>query len=170
MLGWLDARNNSSFGALSWSGNALSFSVTQNSAANGLQALVPRVVNGAVLNGITRNGSPITFTTEIIKGVSYAVVSALSGAYVASFAPDTTPPTVISHSPNTGTTGVSQAALLTATFSEDMDPATIGTSTFELRGPGNTLVTATVTYNADLEPRRWTPALIYWAQQAIQRP
>ena len=147
MLAWLDGRNNSSFGALSWSGNALSFSVTQNSAANGLQALVPRVVNGAVVTGITRNGSSITFTPESIKGVSYAVVSALSGAYVASFGPDTTPPTVVSHSPNTGATGVSQAALVTATFSEDMDPATIGTGTFELRGPGNTLVTATVTYN-----------------------
>ncbi|MGH8609438.1 MAG: DUF4082 domain-containing protein, partial [Gammaproteobacteria bacterium] len=147
MLTWLDGRNNSSFGGLSWSGNALSFSVTQNSAANGLQALVPRVVNGAVLTGITRNGSSITFTPEVIKGVSYAVVSGLSGAYVASFGADTTPPTVVSHSPNTGATGVSQAALVTATFSEDMNPATIGTSTFELRGPGNTLVTATVTYN-----------------------
>ena len=62
--------------------------------------------------------------------------------------PDTTvPPTVVSHSPNNGATGVSQAAIITATFSEDMNPATIGSSTFELRGPGNTLVTATVTYN-----------------------
>ncbi|MDQ3776780.1 MAG: DUF4082 domain-containing protein [Pseudomonadota bacterium] len=158
MMAWLDGRNNSSFGALSWSGNSLSFSVTQNSAANGLQALVPRVVNGVVVTGITRNGSPITFTTEIIKGVSYAVVSALSGAYVASFAPDTTPPTVVSHSPNTGATGVSQAALITATFSEDMGPATIGTSTFELRGPGNTLVTATVTYNGAIRTATLDPS------------
>ena len=78
--------------------------------------------------------------------------------------PDTTPPTVVSHSPNTGATGVSQAALVTATFSEDMNPATIGTSTFELRGPGNTLVTATVTYNggartATLDPSSNLPGL-----------
>ncbi len=147
MLAWLDGRNNSSFGTFAWSGNTLSFSVAQDSAANGLQALVPRVLTAGVLTGITRNGSSITFTTEVIKGVSYAVVSALSGAYAASFAQDTTPPTVVSHSPSAGASGVSQADSVTATFSEDMNSGTVGTGTFELRGPGSTLVAATVTYN-----------------------
>ena len=60
---------------------------------------------------------------------------------------DTTPPTVSSISPASGATGVSRTANITATFNEDMNPATITTTTFELRGPGNVLVPAAVTYN-----------------------
>ena len=54
MLNWLDARNSSSFGELTWSGNALSFTVTPGSGANGLQAMVPTHSSAGVLTGITR--------------------------------------------------------------------------------------------------------------------
>jgi hypothetical protein len=37
---------------------------------------------------------------------------------------------------------------VTATFSEAMDPATINTTTVQLRNSSNTLIAATVTYNA----------------------
>ena len=50
-------------------------------------------------------------------------------------------------SPAVGATGVAVATTVTATFSEAIDPATIGTATFELRDPASALVTATVTYN-----------------------
>lgn len=97
MLEWLDGRNNSSFGELSWSENTLNFSISQDSAANGLQALVPRVSSAGGLTGITRYGSVVSFTTEVIKGVSYAAFPALSGAYVVSFAADLVPPTAFAH-------------------------------------------------------------------------
>ena len=48
MLTWLDGRNNSSFGSLSWSGNTLSFNVTQGSGARNLQAMLP--TNGSERN------------------------------------------------------------------------------------------------------------------------
>jgi methionine-rich copper-binding protein CopC len=63
-------------------------------------------------------------------------------------ATDTTPPTVTARSPAPGATGVSASANVTATFSEAMDAASIGTATFELRDAGNTLMAAVVTYNA----------------------
>ena len=51
-------------------------------------------------------------------------------------------------SPAAGATGVAVNTAVTATFSEVMDAATISASTVELRGPGNALIPATVSYNA----------------------
>ena len=62
--------------------------------------------------------------------------------------PDTTAPTVSSITPSSGATSVSRTGNVTATFSEGMNAATINSSTFELRGPGGTLVPAAVTYSA----------------------
>jgi len=61
--------------------------------------------------------------------------------------PDTTPPTVSSVSPPNGTIGVTTALKMTATLSEEMDPATVNGSTFELRDSSNTLVPAAVSYD-----------------------
>ena len=68
MLEWLDGRNGSSFRAITWNGNTLSFSVAQGRAAAGLQAMLPIDASGT-LRGITLNGSPVAFTTAVIKGV-----------------------------------------------------------------------------------------------------
>jgi RHS repeat-associated protein len=62
--------------------------------------------------------------------------------------PDTTPPTVTSLSPLAGATNVNANANVTVTFSEAMDAATVNGSTVEIRDPSNTLVSATVSYNA----------------------
>ena len=59
--------------------------------------------------------------------------------------PDTTSPTVTGRTPAVGATGVALGVSPTATFSEAVQQATI---TLELRGPGNTLVPATMTYDA----------------------
>ena len=82
-----------------WSGNALSFNVNANSGANGLQALLPAQNGNLSLQSLTRGGTPVSFTVETIKGVSYARFAASSGAYVAQYASDTTPPTVTAVSP-----------------------------------------------------------------------
>ena len=42
MLTWIDGRNGSRFGAITWSGNALSFTITAAAGANGLRAMLPR--------------------------------------------------------------------------------------------------------------------------------
>ena len=59
--------------------------------------------------------------------------------------PDTTSPTVTGRTPAVGATGVALGVSPTATFSEAVQQATIA---FEVRGPGNTLVPATTTYDA----------------------
>ena len=80
MLTWLDGRNGSSFGSLSWNGTTLSFTVTVGAGANGLQILVP-VPTGLSVDGVTLGGSPVTYALQTIKGVQYAVFSATAGTY-----------------------------------------------------------------------------------------
>jgi hypothetical protein len=87
MLTWLDGRNGSAFSNLSWSGNALSFTITAATGSNGLQAMLPNTSTAGTLTSLTLNGSPVTFTTSTIKGIPYAVFTAASGAYVATYAP-----------------------------------------------------------------------------------
>ena len=159
MLDWLDARNNSSFGALAWNGNSLSFTIAPGSGANGLQAMVPmRSANGGVLSTITRSASAVTFVVESIKGIQYAFFAASAGTYVATYVSDITSPTVTATSPVNGATGVGVAIAVTATFSEAMDPATITTSSFELRDVANALIPATVIYNAATLTATLTPS------------
>jgi hypothetical protein len=56
-----------------------------------------------------------------------------------------TPLLVVSTIPANGATGVPITQILSATFNEPMNPATINSSTFILTGPGGTLVTGVVT-------------------------
>jgi hypothetical protein len=87
MLTWLDGRNTSSFGSVSWSGNTLSFTVSVGAGANNIMAMLPVNGPGAPLAGITFGGSPVTYTTPTIKGVTYAMFSAAAGTYQATYAP-----------------------------------------------------------------------------------
>lgn len=77
MLTWLDGRNASYFSSISWSGNNLSFAISVATGAHQLQGMVPVNAVAGQLTGITRNGSPVSYTTEVIKGVNYAFLMLL---------------------------------------------------------------------------------------------
>jgi hypothetical protein len=159
MLTWLDGRNNSTFSSFSWSANTLSFTMTVGQGANGLEAMVPVPSAAGILTSIKRNGSPITYTTKVIKGIEYAAFPATNGAYTATYATssDTTPPIVSNVSPANGATAIATATSVTATFSEAMEVATINPNSFELRDPTNTWVAAVVSYNAGTRTATLTP-------------
>jgi hypothetical protein len=62
---------------------------------------------------------------------------------------DTTPPTLSSVSPNSGARKVSRGTDVKATFSEDIDPATLTTSTFTLvKSSSTTPISASVKYDS----------------------
>ena len=157
MLNWLDARNSSSFGGLTWNGNVLNFIVTAGTGANGLEAMVPTHSTTGILSAISGPSGPVAFTTDAIKGVDYAFFPVTAGAYTATYAADTTPPTVTSTSPVNGAAGVTQSTTVTATFSEAMDPATINVNTFVLRDAANTAAPSTVAYTAASHTATLTP-------------
>ena len=256
MLEWLDGRNTSSFDSLTWDGSTLSFSISAGSGVNNLMGMIPTQTAGGTITSINFNGAPLSFNTEVIKGVEYAIFPAVSGIYQASTTPlppdtqaptvtitqptdgttvvgtvtvsadasdnvavsgvqfqlngtnlgaedtiapysidwdstsvtngiyqltataqdaagnsgvstavsitvdnvpDTTPPTVSSTSPADSATGVTQSAIITASFSEAMDPATINGTTIELRDPANNLVAAAVSYDIGLQTAMLDP-------------
>ena len=152
MLAWLDGRNSSSFGSLAWNGNDLSFTVNAASGANNLRGLLPSTISSGVLLNIVHtptggNPTPVSFTLDTIKGITYAIFPASAGTYTATYGADTTAPTVTAKTPADGATGISQGVSITATFSEAMDPVSISNSSVELRDSANGLVAAIVSYN-----------------------
>src|SRR5204863_307271 len=92
-----------------------------------------------------------TITATIMTGAQDLAGNGLATNKVWSFttgvAVDDTAPTVLSTIPIHGATGVATNQMLTATFSEAMNPATITALTFTVRGPGATPVTGTVAYS-----------------------
>jgi hypothetical protein len=61
--------------------------------------------------------------------------------------PSPAAPVVVSTVPANGATGVPVTQVITASFNEAMNSATINTSTFTIAGPGGTLVGGTVTFS-----------------------
>jgi hypothetical protein len=86
LLTWLDGRNGSSFGALSWSGNTMSFTVSPGAGSTGLTAMLPTTgPGGRVLDAISAGGSPVAFTRMTVKGQEYALFQAKAGAHQATY-------------------------------------------------------------------------------------
>ena len=97
------------------------------------------------------------FAQDVFVSNSYAYVAIRDeGLLILRFTggADTTPPTVVSTSPEDGATGVAIDTVITATFSEPMDSSTINTDGFTLVGSA---VSGTVTYDPDTYTATFTP-------------
>jgi purple acid phosphatase-like protein len=68
--------------------------VSVGAGATGLRGMVPATFNGKSLQAMTRDGSALSYTREVIKGVDYAFFPATAGAYTAQYETDTTAPAV----------------------------------------------------------------------------
>ena len=76
------------------------FSIARGAGANGLQAMLP--TQGAQRRASVADhagGNAVTFTTQTIKGIEYAVFSAAAGDYTATYDVDTPSPPVITGRP-----------------------------------------------------------------------
>jgi hypothetical protein len=86
VLNWLHAKEHASFGNLSWGSDTLSFTIAAPAAAAGLVAMLPTAgVGGTTLSSMTRDGASVSFTTQTVKGIEYAMFPGLSGAYAATY-------------------------------------------------------------------------------------
>ena len=125
LLKWLDGRNGSSFGSISWTtgipntalgGSVLSFNVTTAVGATGLQGMVPATLAGGIgrVTSILKDGTAWPYTVSTIKGIEYAVFTAAAGSYAVTY--DTTAPnTVFTSSPPTATNVTSATIEFTST-------------------------------------------------------
>jgi hypothetical protein len=104
----------------------------------------------------------IGYTATITTGVKDLAGNFMAAPKVVAFTTiaDTTPPTVLSTSPANGATAVPITAVVTVTFSEAMDSASVATGgAFTLTATvAGTLVTGTVTYNMDTHVATFTPS------------
>jgi Ice-binding-like/Bacterial Ig-like domain len=97
--------------------------------------------------------NPLALSTPYMATITTGATDAYGLALANNFAWNFTtganpcaPPTVISETPANGAIGVCPSTVVTAIFSEAMNPATINGTTFTLTGPGNAAVAGTVSY------------------------
>jgi hypothetical protein len=105
-----------------------------------------------------------TYTATITTGVTDAVGNRLAANYVWTFTTSvncaTAPPSVTLVTPPNGNVATCpNSALVSATFSKAMNPATINATTFTLTGPGNASVAGAVTYNVATFIATFTPTV-----------
>jgi len=103
--------------------------------------------SGAVAggNGVYAYGSASQFPNQTYQASNYWVDVVFN---TAPSGPDTTPPTLQSTAPVNGTTDAPLNTQPSARFSEALDPATVNSTTVELRNGANQLVPAQVSYDA----------------------
>jgi Bacterial Ig-like domain len=103
----------------------------------------------------------INYTATITTGVKDVAGNFMAATKVFAFTTiaDTTPPTVLSTSPANGATAVPITTVVTVTFSEAMDSASVATgSAFTLKATLGASVTGTVTYNTVTHVATFTPS------------
>lgn len=109
-------------------------------------------VNGSVMTFIPLTNLPVSTqcTATISTGVKDVAGNAMAADFVWSFttgaAPDVIRPTVTAVIPRAGAVSVATNTLVTASFSEPMNPLTINSSTMMLTCPGLTPIVGTVGY------------------------
>ena len=104
-------------------------------------------------NGVYQYSSTSTFPSLTFNSMNYWVDVVFSDVAP----PDNVPPTVTNRSPAPAATGVLPTAVVTATFSEAVNPATLDSTTVVLRDASNAVVTSTVSYNAATRTVTLTP-------------
>jgi hypothetical protein len=85
LLRWTDGRNDSTFRTFAWDGTTLTFTVRAGTGATGLRGMVPTRSGTKTLSSISRNGTSIPFSVQIIKGVEYAFFAASDGVHEARY-------------------------------------------------------------------------------------
>ena len=82
----MDGRNSSTVRGLAWNAGTFTFVTTVGAGATGLQTMLPVQGPTGTLTGITRAGSPVSYTVQTIKGVQYAFFPAATATYQATYA------------------------------------------------------------------------------------
>ncbi|HEY8886682.1 MAG TPA: DUF4082 domain-containing protein [Candidatus Microsaccharimonas sp.] len=81
-LQWLSGRESSNFSQLASTAQGKeTFTITTGEGAHGLQAMIPTSDKAGSLQTITIGAQPVTYRTDVIKGVQYAIFNAIPGDY-----------------------------------------------------------------------------------------
>jgi hypothetical protein len=142
--------------------NATTFTVSGPGgvAVTGVVAYIPAGTTATFIPAAALAPSTL-YTATITTGATDLEGTALAANYVWTFttAASSTgvPPTVISTIPSDTAKNVPLNQIVSATFSKEMNPATINSTTFSLTGPGATAVPGLVAYAAVGDTLTFTP-------------
>jgi uncharacterized protein DUF4082/Big-like domain-containing protein/IPT/TIG domain-containing protein len=103
-------------------------------------------------NGVYKYGAS-AFPTDSFRSSNYWV----DVVFNATIGPDVTPPTVIARTPAPDETGVGVGTLVSVTFSEPIDSATMNGTTFGLSDSAGSVVPGTVTYDTPTRTATFDP-------------
>lgn len=85
-LQWLSGRESSNFSQLSSVAQGKeTFTITTGEGAHGLQAMIPTADKAGSLQTITLGTQPVTYRTDVIKGIEYAIFNAFIGDYTVTY-------------------------------------------------------------------------------------
>ena len=84
-LTWLDGRNSSEFSNFGGGSGRYTFDIEAGMGAEGLDAMVPTHDAGGTLTSLTQGTNSVSYQTNTIKGVQYAVFDADPGSYTATY-------------------------------------------------------------------------------------
>ncbi len=124
--------------------NAATFTLT-GPGATPVAGTVTYAGNTATFTPTAVLSTSTLYTATITTGAQDLTGHALAANFVWTFA-TAAPASVVSTVPANGTVSVPANTVVSATFSEAMNPATINAATFTLAGPGATPVAGNVTY------------------------
>src|ERR1700730_2970117 len=124
--------------------NTSTFTLSSGGASVSGQVTYIAATNSATFQPSASLAPGTTFTATIATKASDTFGNALAASFVWRFT--TGAPTIISTVPANGASAVPVNTLVSATFSEAMNPATIGAATFTVTGPGATSVAGVVSY------------------------
>lgn len=86
LLDWTDGRNDSHFARVAWNGSVLTFDAFADPRTGKmLRGMVPIRSGTIEISRITRDGMPVNYKTETIKGIVYAIFPVESGTYELSY-------------------------------------------------------------------------------------
>ena len=141
------------------SGSTITLRVTATSAAVAGAVTYNAGTNTATFTPGASLAGSTGYTLAVTTGAKDVAGNSLASAFAASFTTaDITPPVVASTSPVSGSVGVLINSVVTVTFSEAMNPATINLSTITLkRGPAPDVEEGAVSYDAATRTATFTP-------------
>jgi hypothetical protein len=84
-LTWTDGRDSSTFSNFGGSNGRFTFDVTAAGGAYNLKSMLPIQDAGGTLSTLTLGASGVSYQTQTVKGVQYAVFDAVPGSYTATY-------------------------------------------------------------------------------------
>ena len=108
------------------------------------------LADGTTYTATIGTGARDLYGNALVSSFQWTFATASNGCHPA--------PVVIAVSPPNASTGLCSNRIISATFSEPMNPSTVNDMTFELTGPGAGPVTGQVTYDAPSNTAIFTPS------------